>query len=108
MPFITLDNKARLFYRLEGNDEFPVLVLSHCLHFSLEAGFDVRRKMLGDAYHDAATAGTSEFTRDFTSVHLGPPADTDFGIDVSPDGRWLVYSRADSIQSDIMLVENFH
>src|SRR5690242_18900524 len=31
MPFITLDNKARLFYRLEGNDEFPVLVLSHSI-----------------------------------------------------------------------------
>jgi Tol biopolymer transport system component len=29
------------------------------------------------------------------------------GIDVSPDGRWLVYTRADSVQSDIMMVENF-
>jgi hypothetical protein len=47
-------------------------------------------------------------TRYFASVDLGPPADTDFGIDVSPDGRWLVYSRTDSIQSDIMLAENFH
>jgi eukaryotic-like serine/threonine-protein kinase len=51
---------------------------------------------------------TTAKTRHFTSVDLGPPADTDFGIDVSPDGRWLVYSRADSIQSDIMLVDNFH
>jgi Tol biopolymer transport system component len=30
------------------------------------------------------------------------------GIDVSPDGRWLVYTRADSVESDIMMVENFH
>lgn len=51
---------------------------------------------------------TTAKTRHFKSVDLGPPAYTDFGIDVSPDGRWLVYSRADSIQSDIMLVENFH
>ena len=51
---------------------------------------------------------TTTETRHFTSVDLGPLADTDFGIDVSPDGRWLVYARADSIQSDIMLVENFH
>jgi hypothetical protein len=29
------------------------------------------------------------------------------GIDVSPDGRWLVYTRADSVQSDIMMIENF-
>jgi hypothetical protein len=32
----------------------------------------------------------------------------DRGIDVSPDGRWLVYTRADSVESDIMMVENFH
>ena len=32
----------------------------------------------------------------------------DTGIDVSPDGRWLVYTRADSVESDIMMVENFH
>jgi Tol biopolymer transport system component/predicted Ser/Thr protein kinase len=31
----------------------------------------------------------------------------DTGIDVSPDGRWLVYTRADSVESDIMMVENF-
>jgi len=32
----------------------------------------------------------------------------DTGLDVSPDGRWLVYTRADSVESDIMMVENFH
>lgn len=30
------------------------------------------------------------------------------GFDVSPDRRWLIYTRVDSMQSDIMLVENFH
>lgn len=29
------------------------------------------------------------------------------GIDISADGRWLVYTRPDSIVSDIMMVENF-
>jgi Tol biopolymer transport system component len=29
------------------------------------------------------------------------------GMDVSPDGRWVVYVRPDFVQSDIMLVENF-
>jgi len=29
-------------------------------------------------------------------------------MDVSPDGRWVIYSRADSVESDIMMVENFH
>jgi hypothetical protein len=30
------------------------------------------------------------------------------GMDVSADGRWLVYTRADSTESDVMLIENFH
>jgi hypothetical protein len=51
---------------------------------------------------------TTAKTKHLTTVDLGSAANGDFGIDVSPDGRWLVYSRADSIQSDIMLVENFH
>jgi Tol biopolymer transport system component len=29
------------------------------------------------------------------------------GIDISADGRWLIYTRADSAESDIMMVENF-
>jgi pimeloyl-ACP methyl ester carboxylesterase len=31
MPFVTLNDKTRLFYRLEGNDELPVLVFSHSI-----------------------------------------------------------------------------
>ncbi len=29
------------------------------------------------------------------------------GFDVSPDGQWVLYSRVDHVESDIMLVENF-
>jgi hypothetical protein len=29
------------------------------------------------------------------------------GIDVSPDGQWVLYARADLIENDIMMVENF-
>jgi Tol biopolymer transport system component/DNA-binding winged helix-turn-helix (wHTH) protein len=28
-------------------------------------------------------------------------------IDISPDGEWLLYSKRESLQSDIMLIENF-
>lgn len=41
-------------------------------------------------------------------LDIGPPVGASTGIDVSPDGRWLVYTRADSVESDIMMVENFH
>ena len=33
-------------------------------------------------------------------MDLGPLIDKAIGIDVSADGRWLVYSRADSVQSE--------
>jgi len=30
------------------------------------------------------------------------------GLSVSPDGKWLIYSRVDYVNHDIMLVENLH
>jgi hypothetical protein len=51
---------------------------------------------------------TSEGSRHSMAVDLGPEIGPVLGMDVSADGRWLVYTRADSVQSDIMLVENFH
>jgi hypothetical protein len=30
-----------------------------------------------------------------------------YGLDVSPDGRWLIYSEFEPWQGDLMLVENF-
>jgi hypothetical protein len=31
-----------------------------------------------------------------------------FGLDISPDGRWLLYSQIERLDGDLMLVENFH
>jgi len=36
-----------------------------------------------------------------------PPAPWLGGLSVSPDGKWLLYSRIDEAASDLMLVENF-
>ena len=50
---------------------------------------------------------TSKGSRHSTAVDLGPEIGPVLGMDVSADGRWLIYTRADSTQSDVMLVENF-
>jgi hypothetical protein len=41
-------------------------------------------------------------------LDTGPPANAPPGFDVSPDGRTVIYTRVDALESDIMLVENFH
>jgi serine/threonine protein kinase len=46
-------------------------------------------------------------TQQIKQLDVGPQVDESLGVDASPDGHWMVYTRADSVQSDIMLVENF-
>jgi serine/threonine protein kinase len=41
-------------------------------------------------------------------LDVGPPARAAIGFDISPDGRTIIYARVDAVESDIMLVENFH
>ena len=42
-----------------------------------------------------------------TLVHLGSGGSYCIGFDVSPDGRWMVFSRREDQSSNLMLVENF-
>lgn len=49
---------------------------------------------------------TSRIRRIYT---FDKPPDTWLGgLSVSPDGKWLLYSRTEEAASDLMLVENFH
>ena len=41
------------------------------------------------------------------TLPIGAPPHAASGFDVSPDRRWLIYTRVDSMQSDIILVDNF-
>ena len=60
----------------------------------------------------AGYAGTS--TLRFYSFATGatrtilPTGIPEYGIDISPDGRYLVYAQLDDPASQLMLVENFH
>jgi hypothetical protein len=46
--------------------------------------------------------------QEVTTVDLGPRAPAGEMFSVSPNAKWILYSRVDQIESDIMLVENFH
>jgi hypothetical protein len=68
------------------------------------------------SFLDPSSAPAGQFIRYEPSVRskhmrpldVGRRIDGNMGIDVSPDGRWVIYTRADSLESDTMMVENFH
>jgi hypothetical protein len=45
---------------------------------------------------------TTKQIRDFFEIQK----DFSFGRSVSPDGRWVLYSQLDEVNSDIMLVDH--
>jgi len=66
----------------------------------------------GGIYFVPAEAPKSVRYFDFASKQIRQifEADKDFGsgLSISPDGRWILYSQAGDINSDIMLVDHFH
>ncbi len=54
-------------------------------------------------FYDFATRRTQEIT----TVEMGPKAIAGEMFSISPDAKWILYSRTEQIDSDIMLVENF-
>jgi serine/threonine protein kinase len=47
-------------------------------------------------------------SKTITSVDLGYSVPSPQNFDVSPDGQWILFKRVDQVDSDIMLVEDFH
>jgi Tol biopolymer transport system component len=47
-------------------------------------------------------------SQDVTSIELGYQVPGPQSLDISPDGQSILFMRVDEVQSDIMLVENFH
>ena len=73
--------------------------------------FDVWSLTPGGIYFVPAEAPRSIRYFDFTTRQIHPIFDIDtefgFGLSVSPDGRWIMYSLVGDETSDIMLVDHF-
>lgn len=107
------------------------------LYYSKRDGLDGlwRRPIVGgEAQHVLPTMYRHNFTLTSTGVYFVPPLapdgtssvrfldlatgstreiakidkPVDLGIDVSPDGSWLLFTKLDYSGTDLMLVENFH
>jgi Tol biopolymer transport system component len=90
-----------------------ILLISGTLIYSdgydwwpFESGIYFYAYQNGKAEIDFLDLGTSRIRR--ISTLDKPPAPWLGGLSVSPDRRWLLYSRIDETASDLMLVENFH
>jgi Tol biopolymer transport system component len=109
------DGKTLYYYRdgtvwrcdLSGKNETPLINAPDFQNFRV-CGKDICILDRSTAHgrfirYDPVTKQKQTKNGDF-----GPQFDASSGMDVSPDGRWIIYSRGDSVDSDIMLVENFH
>jgi eukaryotic-like serine/threonine-protein kinase len=110
------DGKSIYYYRdsaiwnsdLNGGNETRVTDCSDFLRWELQGG---RIWILDDSVSPARLSTFDLVTHRRTvlgTLNIGPAARAAMGFDISADGRTLLYTRADSVQSDIMLVENFH
>jgi Tol biopolymer transport system component/DNA-binding winged helix-turn-helix (wHTH) protein len=74
--------------------------------------FDVWSLTPRGIYFVPAEAPRSVRYFDFATRQIHPifemDGDFSFGLSVSPDGRWILYSQIGDVNSDIMLVEHFH
>jgi len=110
------DGKSIYYYRdsaiwnsdLNGGNETRVTDCSDFLIWTLQGG---RIWILDNNVSPARLSTFDLATRKRTelgTLNIGPPARDAMGFDISADGRTLLYTRVDSLDSDIMLVENFH
>ncbi len=89
---------------IEGGPEKQVANSLYRVNFAL-----ARRGIYYMTYPDQSGACALmlyDFTKSVTSIvlRMGKP---EYGLDVSPDGRYLVYAQLDDAASDLMLIEGF-
>jgi len=111
-----LDGKSLYYYRdsavwnsdLNGENETRVTDCPDFMRWELQGG---RIWILDDGVSPARLFTFDLATHKRTqlgTLNVGPLARAAMGFDISADGRTFFYTRVDSLDSDIMLVENFH
>ncbi len=88
----------------EGGDETQVLESVCCLNFAVakQGIYFIPAPSEAHSRVDFLAFGTGNVT---TLAKLS--AESAYGLSVSPDGRWLLYSQHEPIGMDLMLVEGF-
>jgi Tol biopolymer transport system component len=84
---------------VEGGEESQILDSITCLAFA------VSRE--GVYFVSLPNLQYLDFSTGRSKTILTPQKQPEFGLSVSPDERWLLYSQLDQGGSDLMLVENF-
>ena len=108
----TIADKVRLWrIRPDGSDEtmldsIPPLASNGYEWWLAATGMYFYAYPNGKAEVDFFDFGTSRIRGIYSPDK--PPANWMGGLSVSPNGKWLVYSRVDEVTSDLMLVEGFH
>jgi Tol biopolymer transport system component/DNA-binding winged helix-turn-helix (wHTH) protein len=106
------EGKVRLWrIRPDGSGEamvdgMPALGSSGAEWWPVQSGIYFFANGTGKPEVDLLDLRTSRIRRIYTPDK--PPEPWAGDLAVSPDGKWLLYSRIDEMASDIMLVENFH
>jgi len=110
------DGKSLYYYRdqaiwrsaLTGENEVRVADNPESEDFRLRGNsLWLLNKVFIQAQFDVLDLSTHKRTH-LGVVDIGPSANAAGGFDISPDRKQIIYTRVDALESDIMLVENFH
>jgi Tol biopolymer transport system component/predicted Ser/Thr protein kinase len=93
---------------IEGGDAVRVLHgVPHYAWFKVAATGIYHLDVSGSPAHLKLFDFDTHRSKDVASIDLGYQVEGNQSIDISSDGQSILFTRADEVQSDIMLVENF-
>jgi Tol biopolymer transport system component len=114
----SLDGASLYYWRTSAVWKMPIgggeetRVADHVTSFGNWAQWEQGLCFMDEAAKEGPTVSCGDFSghqlRRLPTLEKGPLSGGSPGFDVSHDGQWIIFRRADSIDNDIMLLENFH